>query len=53
MIKFPVICQVCKREIPDGVIYYAHPKHGFVCEYCPEFNDGPVKVDEVSDDPNL
>jgi len=42
---FPVTCQICKREIPDQSIYYTHPKYGYVCEYCPQFEDGPVKLE--------
>ena len=44
IINFPMICQKCKREMPEGCIYYDHPEYGFVCEYCPEFNDGYVKI---------
>lgn len=43
--QFPVTCQICKREIPDQALYYTHPEHGFVCEYCPQFNEGPIKIE--------
>lgn len=39
-------CMVCKREIPEGSIYYKHPVHGIVCEYCPQFTDGGIEVDD-------
>jgi len=42
---FPVKCQQCNREIPEGAIFYKHPELGFVCEYCPAFNDGPVELE--------
>jgi len=38
------ICQICKEEIENGDIYMTHPKHGIVCEYCPEFKDGGVEA---------
>lgn len=50
MIRFPVKCNVCRREIPDGAIYYAHPALGFVCEYCPQFNDGQLKIHDDDED---
>ena len=43
-------CQICKREIPDGAIFYKHPKYGIVCEYCPQFKDGGVSIIEDEDD---
>ena len=48
-LDFPMKCGKCKREIPDGAIYYEHPKHGNVCEYCPEFNDGGITIEEPKD----
>jgi hypothetical protein len=42
-------CQICKREIPDEGLYYTHPVHGIVCEYCPEFEDGGVKIMDPED----
>ena len=41
-----VKCQRCKREIPDGGMYYLHEKYGVVCEYCPEFEDGGVHIQD-------
>lgn len=46
VIELHIECNICKREIPEGTIYYKHPKYGIVCEYCPEFNDGDIKVEE-------
>lgn len=43
-IIFPLFCNICKREIINDMFYFQHPKHGFVCEYCPQFNDGDIKV---------
>lgn len=39
-------CNKCKREIPEDGIYYKHPKHGIICEYCPEFTDGGISFVE-------
>lgn len=39
-------CMICKREIPDGTLFYRHPKFGIVCEVCPQFRDGGVEIDE-------
>ncbi len=44
VIDFKEICNQCKREIPEGTIVYRHPKLGFVCEFCPAFNDGQIKL---------
>lgn len=46
VIDLKFYCRKCKREIPGGSIYYDHPTLGAVCEYCPEFNDGPLEVEE-------
>lgn len=46
---FPVKCQICQREIVDGMIYYSHPEHGFVGECCPQFGDGGIDVKEGED----
>ena len=43
-------CQRCKREIPEDGLYYMHPDYGIVCEYCPEFEDGRIKIAETSGD---
>lgn len=45
-------CQICKRLLPDGTIIYQHPKHGIVCQYCPEFEDGGIEVIERNDEDN-
>jgi len=37
-------CKKCHQEIPDEGIYYKHPIHGIVCEYCPEFKDGGIET---------
>lgn len=42
LISLKYYCKSCKKEIPDGAMYYDHPKHGEVCEYCPEFSDGGI-----------
>lgn len=47
---FPVKCQVCKQVIQEGKIFYIHPKIGYVCEDCPEFNDGPISATEYEVD---
>lgn len=44
--QFPVKCKQCNREIPEGTVYYSHPKLGFVCEFCTGFNDGRIKANE-------
>ena len=41
---FPVKCQICQLQIPEGMLFFKHPKYGFVCEDCPEFNDGQVVI---------
>jgi len=41
-----VRCSKCKRKIVDGMIYYHHPKKGFICEYCPGFEKGGIEVVE-------
>ena len=41
---FKVICNICRREIVNEMLYYKHPKHGFVCEACPQFGDGGMDV---------
>lgn len=42
VIEIIPVCQICKREVPDGSIFYQHEKYGIVCEYCPEFEDGGI-----------
>ncbi len=37
-------CMICNLEIQDDGIFYKHPKHGIVCEYCPQFKDGGIEV---------
>jgi hypothetical protein len=52
VIEFPTTCSVCGSEIEPEGIFYKHPKHGFVCENCPEFADGgisPVSLNAHSD----
>jgi len=44
VLKFPVKCSICKRDIVEGMLYYTHPDHGFVGECCPQFDDGGVSV---------
>jgi hypothetical protein len=44
LIDLNCYCRKCKREIPEGAIYFMHPKIGPVCEFCPEFNDGDIKI---------
>ena len=39
-------CAICKRVVPEGYLYYLHPKHGLVCEFCPEFKDGGIEVED-------
>ena len=46
VIFIKIKCNKCKREIPENGIYYRHPKLGYVCEYCPEFNDGDLTIME-------
>lgn len=50
LIDFVQQCYLCNETIADGDIYYKHPKHGIVCERCPEFKDGGIKALEASDD---
>lgn len=45
-------CQICRREVPEGSLFYMHPQRGIVCEYCPEFNDGGVVLDGELDTPD-
>ena len=47
--EFPVKCGSCKSLIDDGMIYFDHPRLGFVCERCPEFGDGQISAVEVED----
>jgi len=44
LIEMPVRCKQCNREMTDGILFYKHPKLGFVCEGCPAFEDGGVTV---------
>jgi hypothetical protein len=44
LIELKFYCRVCHREILDGMIYFDHPDLGPVCEHCPQFNDGPIKL---------
>jgi len=44
ILDFKVTCAICKREIVDGMLFYEHPKHGYVCECCSQFNDGDIKL---------
>lgn len=50
VISIIALCHLCKREIKDSEIYYKHPKYGIVCEYCPEFADGGISVEEKEED---
>jgi len=43
---FPTVCQVCKELIEDQMLFYSHPRLGYVCENCPEFEDGGIISDE-------
>lgn len=46
LVELHTKCQKCKREILEDGLYYKHPKHGIVCEYCPEFDDGGITLSE-------
>lgn len=35
-------CSICGKKIEDNTIYFKHPKHGIVCQNCPEFADGGI-----------
>ena len=45
LIIFPVRCNICLSVVQDRDIFYNHPKHGFVCYRCPEFQEGRVVLD--------
>ena len=45
-IIFPIKCNICQREIIQDMIYYTHPDHGYVCEFCPQFVDGGIMCPE-------
>jgi len=47
---FPVRCQICQRLIEDGDLFYRHPSHGYICEHCPEFSEGPVEITKATED---
>ena len=39
LLGFDMSCQICNIDREGDTIYYRHPKHGWVCMYCDEFND--------------
>jgi len=43
MTEVLIECQVCKEILEPEEVYYSHPQLGFVCENCPEFEDGGIK----------
>ena len=47
--NFPVKCVKCKREIPDGSIYYHDKEIGFICEWCPGFERGGWTPEEETE----
>jgi len=52
VLELHTLCQKCKNHIKKGEIFYKHPEHGIVCEYCPEFNDGGIEIVTDYKEPN-
>ena len=43
------VCQVCRREVPEGALFLQHKELGIVCEFCPEFPDGGIEIGDDDD----